>query len=462
MKKLLFVVICIFFFQIAKAQNEFITVWKPGNISTQNISGGIPSTSTQIWFPGRGNNFNVAWEEIGYPSHNGTLSNISSTINFLIDFGTPQNPVATDATYKVKVSNGEGSFDAIKFPDTIILLPIDSPPIVNLHGGDIKKILEVSQWGNISWDTFTFAFFNCSYLDVTATDVPDLSNVTSTEGMFFSTSIIANSSISSWNTSNVTNMRYMFAQAAFFNQPVGNWDLSNVTDIGWMFHACVSFNQPLNNWNTSKVILMDHMFHYCNGFNQDLSNWDTSKVTNMNLLLGGANIFNQKLGNWDLSSLSNGSQMLSGTNLNCSNWDQTLVGWMNNITLPSSLNIGNVSAAKYSHPSAVNARNYLLNIKGWTFSGDVYDPSCESNLSTSENISIKEISIYPNPATNFIFIKNLPKENAKYRITDFNGRLITQNILEREMISIQQLDPGNYILTITIKDKAKNFKFIKN
>ncbi|MCX8525404.1 BspA family leucine-rich repeat surface protein [Chryseobacterium formosus] len=273
------------------------------------------------------------------------------------------------------------------------------------------------------------------------------------------TGLVGNTSFSSWNTSTITNMAYMFGHTPF-NQPIGNWDISNVTDIKWMFHGCNQFNQPLNNWNTSNIIRMDHAFHFCSAFNQDLSNWKTSKVTNLDFLFGSANIFNQNLGDWDLSSVINGLQMLSGTNLNCNNWDKTLFGWANNPNSPSNFTLGNVATATYSHPLAVTARYKLITIKGWTFSGDIYDPTCESVLSTSETILKSKISIYPNPATDFIYLKNL-EQSADYIILDFSGKIVLQGSLKNKEINIKNLSRGNYILQVKAKDWIENFKFIK-
>lgn len=110
--------ILIIIFQLIKAQNEFITVWKPSNTASLTTAS-IPyqSNSNQIWFPGRGNNLNVYWEEIGFPSHNGTMNSVSSTINFLIDFGTPLNPTPNNATYKIWVTNRNENFKSIKFAE---------------------------------------------------------------------------------------------------------------------------------------------------------------------------------------------------------------------------------------------------------------------------------------------------------------------------------------------------------
>ena len=53
----------------------------------------------------------------------------------------------------------------------------------------------------------------------------------------------------------------MFQQTKAFNQPLNNWDTSNVTNMGWMFVYAEAFNQPLNNWDTSNVTNMGWMFN---------------------------------------------------------------------------------------------------------------------------------------------------------------------------------------------------------
>lgn len=216
---LLFIIIISFF---ANAQNEFITLWKPG-------------TSQQIHFPGRGTNFNVSWEEVGYAQHNGILNNVTSTREFILNFGTPMNPVAGNATYRVKVSNGEGNFNQIRFFDSTIT------PLYN--SADMNKILEVAQWGNIQWISFESAFVLCNNMNVTATDSPNLSLVTSTQDMFYiCSSLVGNSSFNNWDTSSITNMNSMFSAAPLFNASIGNWNVSNVVDFYAMFDAASSFN----------------------------------------------------------------------------------------------------------------------------------------------------------------------------------------------------------------------------
>ena len=80
------------------------------------------------------------------------------------------------------------------------------------------------------------------------------------------------------DTSEITNMSYLFSYKDKFNGDISNWDVSNVTDMKYMFYMCESFNQPLTNWDISNVKYMIGMFHKCESFNQDISNWDVSNI----------------------------------------------------------------------------------------------------------------------------------------------------------------------------------------
>jgi surface protein len=458
LKKLLTLFLFIFFISITKAQNEFITIWKPSNQST-NVFSGTSSTANQIWFPGEGNNFNVSWEEIGFPTHNDSFT-ITSVDHFLIDFGTSLNPNPNNATYRVKISNGSGTFKVVKFPNFAFISPSLRIPSVISFNGDVKKILEVSQWGNIQWISMEWAFSECTNLNVTATDIPDLSSVTNMAAMFNNcTSLVGNSTFNLWDTSSITNMSHLFASAGNFNQPIGNWNVSNVTNMDWMFHYLPKFNQPIGNWNTAKVTSMMHMLHICSEFNQDITDWDTSKVTDMRSILEEDGNFNYSLGKWNLSSLSMAGNMITNSGIDCANYGNTLVGWANNPLTPSGINIYSAAPLIYSSSASVTARNYLTSNKGWTISDDIYSMECQHLLSTSENMIKNEISIYPNPAKDYMYVKN--SDAKDFIISDQSGRIISKGVLENEKINIQNLVSGNYILQLKSKSNVKNIKFIK-
>ena len=60
------------------------------------------------------------------------------------------------------------------------------------------------------------------------------------------------------------------------------FDTSNTTDMQWMFVRCYSLQVNFEGMNTENVTNMNAMFYYCNSLTSlDLSNFDTAKVTNM-------------------------------------------------------------------------------------------------------------------------------------------------------------------------------------
>lgn len=575
-------------FHFLKAQNEFITTWKPSGVDpsiTTYTTAPNQSSSNQIWFPGTGSNYTIQWEEINYPQHNGTLANVTSNGQILINFGTPLNPTPNQATYSVKVSNGSGVFNKIQFASFTLNPNGDK---IWSHLGNSDKILAISQWGNIQWTSMLNAFSHCQSLQLTATDSPNLSNVENASHLFFNASsftgnssmanwntsqikdfsfmfahtnmylladtfnppignwntsaatnfkslfenrkvfnqnlnswntssvtnmnstfasctafnqplnswntsnvtdmsfmfrqtpsfnqslnswntsnvtnmasmfegsIIFNQPLQNWNTSNVTNMSSMFALCIAFNQPLDNWNTSNVTDMSLMFHFIPNFNQPLNSWNTSNVTNISHMFHNCTAFNQPLNNWDTSKVTNMSIFLQGATAFNQTLATWNLPLLTNAMLAITQTGIDCSNYTDTLAGWADNPNTANNINLGILNNFIYS-ATITNKRNILIN-KGWIFTGDVAG-ECEK-LAVGESKPKNSLSIYPNPASDFIYLNN-SKDAKSYIITDISGRIVMKNSLTKDFINIQSLSSGNYILQILTSKNIENFKFIK-
>ncbi|MCS4193548.1 hypothetical protein GGP50_001769 [Salinibacter ruber] len=153
----------------------FITIW-----DTEN-SGATPDD--QIKIPGTGTDYRVVWKEVGNTSNTDTLTATDvATITF-------PNP----GRYRVKIN---GDFEQIDFGGDA--------------GGDRNKIVEVTQWGDIQWATMEDAFgqnilgaSGASNLDISASDMPDLSGVTSMYEMFAGASSLtaSGSSIGQWDVS---------------------------------------------------------------------------------------------------------------------------------------------------------------------------------------------------------------------------------------------------------------------
>ena len=115
--------------------------------------------------------------------------------------------------------------------------------------------------------------------------------------------------IGTWNTSHVTSMAMIFANAATFNEDIGNWDTSKVTTMRAMFAGARLFNQDIGRWKTSQVIYMQSMFAYAIAFNQDIGNWDTSNATEMSYMFAFASSFDQDLTQWNVAEVTDARRM---------------------------------------------------------------------------------------------------------------------------------------------------------
>jgi surface protein len=181
------------------------------------------------------------------------------------------------------------------------------------NGADKKRLTNLNQWGTTAWSTMQNAFTGCNYLNITATDVPNLTGVSNMSYMFASCSVLNGpSNIGTWNTAAVTDMSNMFQLAQAFNQPIGTWNTAAVTNMSRMFHSAQTFNQPIGTWNTAAVTNMNGMFVSAFNFNQPIGIWNTSAVADMNGMFADADNFNQPIGTWNTAAVTDMSSMFYG------------------------------------------------------------------------------------------------------------------------------------------------------
>ena len=128
-----------------------------------------------------------------------------------------------------------------------------------------------------------------------------------------------------FDTSNVTNMSYMFCgQEKLKTLDVSNWDTSNVTDMSGMFLGATNANPDVSNWNTSNVTNMKTMFGYAENANPDVSKWDTSNVRDMSNMFNSAKKANPDVSNWNMSKVEDISNMFDESGiieLDLRKWD---------------------------------------------------------------------------------------------------------------------------------------------
>ncbi|WP_282043130.1 BspA family leucine-rich repeat surface protein [Winogradskyella flava] len=467
------------------SSSYFISTWQT---TTANESITIPTIDTETY------NYDIDWGD-GTTTTNHT-ENASHTYS-------------TQGSYDVTIT---GLFPRIYF--------------LGIPEEESDKIIDIKQWGDNPWTSMQWAFINCTNLQISATDAPNLSNVAHMDSMFNGASSF-NQPINHWDVSNVISMSAVFANSSIFNQPLDNWDISNVTDIRFMFSNASAFNQPLNSWNVSNIILMNGLFKNAtsfnqplntwdtsnintmtsifenatsfnqpvdtwstanvtsmsslfkdaSSFNQPLNNWDASNVTNMNRLFENASSFNQPLDNWDTSNVTemrnlfrNATSfnqqldtwdvgnvtdmefMFDNSNLSVENYDQTLQAWAALPSLQANVPLG-ASGVNYCNGEA--ARDILTNTHNWV----INDAGLDCSSLNIDDDSLQNVTLYPNPTTDYIRVKNLNTRDM-YTIYNVLGKRVDAGqLLTDSKISVAQLEKGIYFLKL---ENYKTLRFIKH
>ena len=375
------------FFAIS-AQEAYVTLWNTAN-------DGI-SADNQITFGATGE-FDYTWVDESNPNNaGGGSSNGGTTITF-----------PTSGIYELSITpTGDNPFSKLSFGELSV-------------STDSQKLMEIRNWGNVAWSSFQYAYPYTLNLIITATDIPDLSNVTDMSYAFAFSGIDTVPNLNDWDVGNIVSMRGMFFGSPF-NQYIGNWDVSSVADMHRMFSVAFNFDQPIGNWDVSSVTDMGTMF------------WNSG--------------FNHPIAGWNLNNLETAEAMFSTSAMNCENYSLTLQGWANNSNTPTGINFAN-NGMEYS-PNVVDDRAYLINALYWTITGDELG---ECFIPTSvDEYNAERLRVYPNPTKGTVFIE--PLQNATLSLYDLQGR----RVLQFEMsdfdsdfrLSLDPLDQGVYLLRV--------------
>jgi surface protein len=350
------VFLCLFTNNIAHGQTPdpqaFSTTWlitSPDYIQIR-IPTRTPSEQFDESIVVPGYNYNIYWEQVGNPSNNGSLTNITGDVII---------PVPNEGEYRVDITG-------------------DFPQIYLKKDGEwTKKLISINQWGDIQWQSMEGAFYGAQNLASipSAPYAPDLSQVTSLNEMFVNTSPIT-ADFTSWDVSNVTDMHNVFGNV---NADVSNWDVSNVTDMSLLFCG-LNVTSDLSNWDVSNVTNMSGMFCGATGM-ESISNWDVSSVTNMYAMFTGSVSPNLDLSNWDVSSVTDMSRMFdqaTGVPQGISNWDVSSVTDMSYMFRQSSFS-GDLSTWDVS--SVTNTENMFRLATSFNSDLSTWDVSSLSNAS---------------------------------------------------------------------------------
>ena len=224
---------------------------------------------------------------------------------------------------------------------------------------DMANLQSVSGMQYLNTSEVTNMFYMFAYCGLPSLNLSYLntSSVTSMEGMFLNSSFTS-LDVSSFNTSNVVDMNEMFAYCYNLTSlDLSTFNTSKVTNMEGMFNESTSLESiNMSNWSTSNVTDMSYMFNECNALSSiDVSHFNTSKVTDMqSMFTYCTSLTSLDLRNFDTSNVTNMDCMFNNCraleSLNVSNWNTSNVTNMGylfaNCSRLTSLDLGGFNTSK--------------------------------------------------------------------------------------------------------------------
>ena len=259
----------------------------------------------------------------------------------------------------------------------------------------------------------------------------DTSNVTNMNHMFYIMSSLTSLNLSNFNTSRVTDMEEMFyGMSSLISLDLSSFDTSQVTNMSWMFRNMYNLTSlNLSSFNTSNVTNMRCMFaDIYNLTSLNLTNFDTSNVTDMGAMFASMhNLTSLNLSSFNTSKVtimgSMFSQMYNLTTLNLSNFDTSKVTSMSNMFFDThnltSLNLSNFDTSQVTDMRSMFS--HMFNLTSLNL----------SNFNTSRVTDMEEMFYGTNLTT--LDLSNFNTTKVTNMSSMFDG-----------MISLTTLDLSNF------------------
>ena len=222
----------------------------------------------------------------------------------------------------------------------------------------------------------------------------DTSNATNMRGMFASTQTTI-LDLSSFNTSKVTNMSNMFYGSQATEIDLSNFDTSNVTDMWGMFRDSKATTLDLSSFDTSKVTDMSFMFSSSEATTLDVSSFDTSNVTNMYNMFYGSVATTLDVSNFDTSKVTNMSEMFYSSKvatLDVSNFDTSNVTNMSFMFYRSQ--VTTIDVSNFDTSKVTDMRGMFSNSQATTLDLSNFDTSKVTDMSYMFNSATNLKTIY--------------------------------------------------------------------
>jgi len=298
-----------------------------------------------------GGTFTAALKVIPFQMQFSVASGVSKTItipatvgsSYTVDWG--DGATTTESAGNISHTYNDGTYTDVTNPTVSIGAQGDTGAFTafrnaNQTSDDVENyLLDIPQWGSIEWSTMfkTFRKATNSSFDISATDTPDFSNLTSLQEMFASAQM--------GNVSTSGNLV--------------NWDVSTVTTLTYFATGSLNFNSDITGWNTQS--LTGAYFPFGSAFNRNLSNWPLN------------------------ANLSNFGAIFYLTSMSTENYTDSIVGWAVTVfkqSAPYNVSMTNQSGRTFDNSrTSDNASGQTYAAKygsdwtatGWTDAGDARD-----------------------------------------------------------------------------------------
>ena len=309
---------------------------KPGNYENKLIVSVVSNPYTPKAVMTEGPDFNVKLKSLETATNK-----IERFKKSVVTPATSMNAVNIedeDSDYKIKLWLNPTDKTAYYYtePEKVYLNTDSSYMFFSvMFGQEIKNILELDL---LNFDTSQVTNMRYMFYNMTSLTTLDLSNfdtsqVTNMDSMFRVMSNLTTLNLSSFNTSQATDMSYMFSEMSNLTTlNISSFNTSQVTTMSGMFSGMSNLTTlGLSNFDTSKVVNMYVMFRGMSNLTTlNLSNFDTSKVKDMSAMFSGmSNLTTLNISNFDTSKVTDMgfmfAHMFNLTTLDLSNFDTSHV-----------------------------------------------------------------------------------------------------------------------------------------
>ncbi len=332
--------------------------------------------------------------------------------------------------------------------------------VVNIMGFENVDTSEVTNMDNM--------FSDCSSLKGLALYQLDTSHVTSMHNIFNGDSSLLELNLSRWNLSNLssatgpelfgdnTSLKTIYMNSVTFptnssnffsgltqlvNLYLGGSNTSQVTDMSYMFAGLsnvVESELYLGGFSTKQVTNMSHMFDGCSQITElSLGAWNTSNVINMDKIFNDmTSLRSLNLVNWDLSKLNN--PILFGNNDSLSSIIMAYVKFPSSVTGFFSEGLSNLTElilAGVDTSNTINMSGMFANCSSLT----------NLDLNSFNTINVSNMSGMFSNMTN---LKSLSLSNFKTNNLTSVGGMFSKDS------NLMELNLSNWIFSDTL---AKNF-----